>query len=157
MNNLKYLFQLNIISQIQNIIRWLYVKWKNSENFSLKIIMNKSIFLFKGRMQKISEIHFSFLVCYLHSSSRTEKIPDDISNKMILIHYADHIQDLISFQDTNWNINRIISIQIVIFIFVDDISYHFRMIRSSIIVYLSFEKIFIWFISLLYSWWNFGD
>ena len=125
--------------------------------FSFKIIMNKSIFSFKERMQKISEIHFSFLVCYPYSSSRTEKILEGISNKMILIHFSDHIQDLISLQDTNWNINRIISIQIVIFIFADDISYHFRLIRSSIIVYLPFEKIIIWFISLLYSWWNLGD
>ena len=113
--------------------------------------MNKSKFFVQRANAK--NIRNSFFFCrYAHpySSSRTEKILEDMSNKLILIHYADHIQDLISFQDTNWNINRIISIQIVIFIFVDDISYQFRMVRSSIIVYLSFQMIIIWFISLLY-------
>ena len=108
-------------------------------------------------MKKYQRFHTNFFTRYSCSSSRSEKILEGISNKMILIHHADHIQDLIWFIDTDWNNDRISSVQIVIFIFADDIASDHYMMRSSIFEYLSFFMVIIRFISRLYSRWNLVD
>ena len=108
-------------------------------------------------MKKYQRFHPNFFTRYSCSSSKSEKILEDISKVLFLIHYADHIQDLIWFIATDWNNDKIISVQIGIFIFADDISSDHCMMRSSIFEYLSLYMIIIRFISRLYSWWNLVD